>query len=197
MTPVLMLMWVPPRLAQQHPPLTSATCVKVAPLTSPPNMSAPRGRNGTESDTSKLVRGFSSILAEAGAVSRPPVSVLLWDERFTTAQAHAMIDRHGGNMGKRVEIDSLAASLILDHYFARRGNGAERVEPREGAAQAPVGAGVAEEPEEDTEEEDGGLSEFGSLASLQFEHRRGSSQDAGTASDEPLASSRARNRKRL
>lgn len=75
------------------------------------------------------VRDFALVLADAGAVSRQPTSVYLWDERFSSAQAEAMLDRHGGRISKKVEIDSLAAGLILQHYFASGGRGAEKVTP--------------------------------------------------------------------
>lgn len=87
-------------------------------------------RDGTESFMCETVRTFASLLADAGSVSRPDVSVFLWDERFSSAQAEAMLDPNGGGLKKKIEIDSLAASLILEHYFAEGARGkAERLEP--------------------------------------------------------------------
>lgn len=74
-----------------------------------------------------VVRNFALVLADAGVVSKSPTSVYLWDERFTSAQANAMLDRHGGGMSKKVDIDSLSAGLILQHYFDAGGVGAEKV----------------------------------------------------------------------
>lgn len=81
----------------------------------------------------EIVRGFASVLADVGAQSRPPAGVFLWDERFSSAQAGAMLDPYGGGMSSKVEIDSLAASLILEHFFAEGGSdSAEKVEPSTG-----------------------------------------------------------------
>lgn len=89
-----------------------------------------------------MVRGFASVLSDAGAASVSPTSVYLWDERFSSAQAGALLDRHGGGVSKKVEIDSLAASLILQHYFAEGGSEkAERVEPRIATAEILYAAG--------------------------------------------------------
>ena len=103
----------------------------------------------------KVVRGFASILADAGAASRSPTSVYLWDERFSSAQAGALLDRHGGGMGSKVEIDSLAASLILEHYFSAGGRyKAEKVEPRTATAEIMFAAGrTGQQLAEDTDDE--------------------------------------------
>lgn len=78
----------------------------------------------------RTVRSFACVLADAGAASSSPASVFLWDERFSSAQAEAMLDANGGGIGNKVEIDSLAASLILEHYFAEGGaDKAERIAP--------------------------------------------------------------------
>lgn len=74
-----------------------------------------------------IVRNFALVLADAGVVSKSPISVYLWDERFTSAQANAMLDRYGGGMSKKVDIDCLSAGLILEHYFDAGGVGAEKV----------------------------------------------------------------------
>lgn len=94
-----------------------------------------------------VVRNFATVLSGAGAVSRTPTSVYLFDERFSSVQAEAMLHRHGGRLSKKVEIDSLAASLILDHYFAERGEGRERVEPGEPTSELRMAAGVTAEEE--------------------------------------------------
>lgn len=87
----------------------------------------PLMRDGEECEMCHIVRSFALLLADAGAVSNTPTTVYLWDERFSSAQAGAMLDRHGGGMSKKIEIDSLAASLILTHYFDAGGEGAEKV----------------------------------------------------------------------
>lgn len=78
----------------------------------------------------RTVRSFACVLADAGGASSSPTNVFLWDERFSSAQAEAMLDVNGGGLSKKVEIDSLAASLILEHYFAEGGaDKAERIVP--------------------------------------------------------------------
>lgn len=92
-----------------------------------PNAHPDPYRDGEECDMCHVVRSFALVLADAGAVCKTPTSVFLWDERFSSAQAEAMLDRYGGRMSKKVEIDSLAAGLILKHYFDAGGEGAEKV----------------------------------------------------------------------
>lgn len=113
------------------------------------------GRNGTETEMCDVVRSFAAVLADAGGASRSSVSVYLWDERFSSAQAGALLDRHGGGMGGKVEIDSLAASLILEHYFAGGGRDrAEKVEPRMATAEILYAAGRTGQQDEGEMDED-------------------------------------------
>lgn len=103
----------------------------------------------------QMVRGFASKLADAGAASRPSATVFLWDERFSSAQAEAMLDPNGGGVSRKVEIDSLAASVILEHYFAGGGrDGAERVEPGAATAATLFAAGRGRQGEEEKEEQE-------------------------------------------
>ncbi|CAM9109980.1 unnamed protein product [Discosporangium mesarthrocarpum] len=93
----------------------------------------PLERNGTETGMCVKVRNFTSVLAnEAGKMIRDS-KIFLFDERFSSKQAKAMQSRHGGQISPKLEIDSVAACLILEHYFAEQCIGAERVHPTEGA----------------------------------------------------------------
>jgi putative Holliday junction resolvase len=50
--------------------------------------------------------------------------VELWDERMSTARALATIREQGGSTrGRRDEVDSLAAAVLLQHYLDARRTG--------------------------------------------------------------------------
>ena len=60
----------------------------------------------------------------AGAAGLTPV---LWDERRTTIEAHAILHAGGKKMkSHRKNVDAVAAALILEGYLTRK-----RMEPRE------------------------------------------------------------------
>lgn len=101
----------------------------------------------------ETVRRFASVLADAGAASSPPVSASLWDERFSSAQAEALLDPYGGGMSSTVEVDSLAASLVLEHYFAEGGmDRAEKVLP--GTPSAEILSAIGRRGQEQETDED-------------------------------------------
>lgn len=147
----------------------------------------------------EIVRGFASVLADVGAASRPPADVFLWDERFSSAQAGAMLDPYGGGMSSKVEIDSLAASLILEHFFDGGGaDYAEKVEPSTGVVPVEVLAaagrgGEAEEGEEEEREEDA----YGEGSRRRFqEMREESARSAAAGEDLPSRRSSRKRRRR-
>lgn len=77
----------------------------------------PLDRDGSESDQSKLTRGFAVELARHR-------DVFLWDERFSTKEAEARIMTT--NIGE--DLDAVAASAILDDFFQNDGlTRAERI----------------------------------------------------------------------
>jgi putative Holliday junction resolvase len=55
--------------------------------------------------------------------ARTSLPVELWDERMTTARALAAIREQGGTTrGRKGDVDTLAAAVLLQHYLdARRG----------------------------------------------------------------------------
>ncbi|CAM9747653.1 unnamed protein product [Laminaria digitata] len=156
--------------------------------------------NGTEAEMCQTVRGFASMLADAGAASRPSASVFLWDERFSSAQAEAMLDPYGGGISRKVEIDSLAASVILDDYFAGGGrDGAERVEPGEATAATLFAAGRdgqggrgGGEEEQQEEEED----MYGEGSRQRLDEMRAESARSAAAGDDFVPTMRAPKRRR-
>ncbi len=74
--------------------------------------------DGSEGERARLCRDFAGKLERAAGMP-----VLLWDEWFTTVDAHRILTdcgRHGKR--RRQTIDAVAASLILESYldFLRR-----------------------------------------------------------------------------
>ncbi len=85
-------------------------------------MGFPKNMDGTEGLRAELYRGFAKRLEEVTGLV--PV---LWDERRTTVEAHAILHA-GGRKSKdhRKNVDAVAAALILEGYLTRR-----RLEKRE------------------------------------------------------------------
>jgi putative Holliday junction resolvase len=75
---------------------------------------------GEEAGSAASARELAGELAE-----RSGLPVELWDERMSTARALAAIWEQGGSTrGRRKDVDSLAAAVLLQHYLdARRARG--------------------------------------------------------------------------
>ena len=79
-------------------------------------MGFPRNMDGTEGPRAELYRAFAAQVEEAAGLK--PV---LWDERRTTIEAHAILHTGGKKMkDHRKNVDAVAASLILEGYLTRR-----------------------------------------------------------------------------
>jgi len=79
-------------------------------------MGFPRNMDGTESLRADLYRDMARRLGEATGLV--PV---LWDERRTTIEAHAILHESGKRMkDHRKNVDAVAATLILEGYLARK-----------------------------------------------------------------------------
>ena len=77
----------------------------------------PRNMDGSEGPRAKLCRQFAARVEEATALP-----VKLWDERWTTVEAHRILNDHNYHGKKRKNtVDAVAASLILEGYLAFRG----------------------------------------------------------------------------
>ena len=77
----------------------------------------PKNMNGTEGPRAELCRAFAQVLEEATGLP-----VKLWDERWTTVEAHRILNDHNYHGKKRKNtVDAVAASLILEGYLAFRG----------------------------------------------------------------------------
>lgn len=73
----------------------------------------PKNMDGTEGPRAEKSREFKSLLeAQTG------LEVVLWDERRSSIEAHAILHA-GGKKGKdhRKTVDAVAASLILEGYL--------------------------------------------------------------------------------
>lgn len=79
-------------------------------------MGFPRNMDGTEGPRAELYRAFADKLEEAAGIK--PV---LWDERRTTVEAHAILHAGGKRMkDHKKNVDAVAATLILEGYLTRR-----------------------------------------------------------------------------
>lgn len=73
----------------------------------------PRNMDGTEGARADLYRAFGALLKEQTGLE--PV---LWDERRTTVEAHAILHTGGKKMkDHKKNVDAVAASLILEGYL--------------------------------------------------------------------------------
>lgn len=73
----------------------------------------PRNMDGTEGARADLYRAFGGLLEQETGMK--PV---LWDERRTTVEAHAILHTGGKKMkDHRKNVDAVAASLILEGYL--------------------------------------------------------------------------------
>ena len=78
----------------------------------------PRNMDGTEGARADLYRAFANLLEQETGMK--PV---LWDERRTTVEAHAILHTGGKKMkDHRKNVDAVAASLILEGYLTFRQN---------------------------------------------------------------------------
>ena len=76
----------------------------------------PKNMDGTEGPRAEKSRAFAELLrSESG------LNVVLWDERRSSIEAHAILHAAGKREKlHRKSVDALAASLILEGYLDRR-----------------------------------------------------------------------------
>lgn len=73
----------------------------------------PKNMDGTEGPRAEKSRALADLLAAAGAPE-----VVLWDERRSSVEAHAILHAAGKKEKKhRRNVDAVAASLILEGYL--------------------------------------------------------------------------------
>ncbi|MBQ3000766.1 MAG: Holliday junction resolvase RuvX [Oscillospiraceae bacterium] len=77
----------------------------------------PRNMDGSEGNRAELCRDFAAKLGKATSLP-----VQMWDERWTTVEAHRILsDRNYHGKKRKDTVDAVAASLILEGYLAFRG----------------------------------------------------------------------------
>ena len=82
----------------------------------------PKNMDGTEGSRANKSRRFAQRLANTANLS-----VVLWDERRTTVEAHGILHASGKRMKQHKKtVDAVAATLILEGYLTfRRRSGCE------------------------------------------------------------------------
>ena len=79
-------------------------------------MGLPRNMDSTEGERAQKCRALAAELE-----TRTGVPVVLWDERRTTIEAHAILHAAGKKQKKhKKSVDAVAATLILQGYLDRR-----------------------------------------------------------------------------
>lgn len=79
-------------------------------------MGLPRNMDSTEGERAQKCRALAAELE-----TRTGVPVVLWDERRTTIEAHAILHATGKKQKKhKKSVDAVAATLILQGYLDRR-----------------------------------------------------------------------------
>ena len=74
----------------------------------------PRNMDGTEGPRAEKSRALKALLEARGH------TVLLWDERRTTVDAHRILRENGKREKKhKATVDAVAAALILEGYLGR------------------------------------------------------------------------------
>ena len=72
----------------------------------------PRNMDGTEGPRAEKSRAMKALLEARG------MTVVLWDERRTTVDAHRILREHGKKEKKhKATVDAVAAALILEGYL--------------------------------------------------------------------------------
>lgn len=73
----------------------------------------PKNMDGSEGIRAEVCRAFAEQLKEATGLN-----VAMWDERWTTVEAHNILSEHNYHGKKRKNtVDAVAASLILEGYL--------------------------------------------------------------------------------
>jgi putative Holliday junction resolvase len=88
----------------------------------------PLSPEGTEEESAVAAREMAGTIAR-----RTGLPLELWDERMSTARALAAIWEQGGSTrGRKKDVDSLAAAVLLQHFLDARRNRGEKAEGTEG-----------------------------------------------------------------
>ena len=75
----------------------------------------PKNMDGSEGPRAEKSREFAALLKEASGLE-----VVLWDERRSSIEAHAILHANGRKMREhRRNVDAVAATLLLEGYLGR------------------------------------------------------------------------------
>jgi len=73
----------------------------------------PKNMDGTEGARAEKCREFAALLG-----SKTDIPIIMWDERRSSIEAHAILHANGKKEKKhRKTVDAVAASLILEGYL--------------------------------------------------------------------------------
>ena len=98
--------WDPDRLADR---LAAEAAARDA---SPLVLGLPKNMDGTEGPRAEKSRALAALLQARGC------TVVLWDERRTTVDAHRILRENGKREKKhKATVDAVAAALILEGYL--------------------------------------------------------------------------------
>ena len=88
----------------------------------------PYEMNGTETEQASIVREFTDVLTKTvyGELG-PNCHIFFWDERCSSKEAEARQLSSNPNAVTSGALDADAACIILEHFFAESGEGAELV----------------------------------------------------------------------
>ena len=77
----------------------------------------PKNMDGTEGARAEKCREFAALLG-----SKTDIPIVMWDERRSSVEAHAILHANGKREKKhRKTVDAVAASLILEGYLGTLG----------------------------------------------------------------------------
>lgn len=75
----------------------------------------PKNMDGSEGERAEKSRAFAAMLKE-----QTGLEVVLWDERRSSIEAHAILHANGRRMkDHRKNVDAVAATLMLEGYLGR------------------------------------------------------------------------------
>lgn len=75
----------------------------------------PKNMDGSEGERAQISREFAEMLKE-----KTGLPVILWDERRSSVEAHAILHANGKKMkDHRKQVDAVAAMLMLEGYLGR------------------------------------------------------------------------------
>jgi putative Holliday junction resolvase len=89
----------------------------------------PLSLEGEEGENARAARQLATTIER-----RTALPVELWDERMSTARALEAIREQGGSTrGRKADVDSLAAAVLLQHFLDARRNQTKRAAAMEGS----------------------------------------------------------------